>query len=205
MSPGSQGLPGLMDIPSGAQRRLCKQRAYAMLRKGFQPREAGIFRSREPEPQLRRSSPSRRSRSCLRHFFVLYPPGFFEMKRKLIYVKNGLCRCRSIGKRNFPKMFFFQMCRLDPGFQIRGQGPIFIPRSLRCVALPRGETVFPRKKPSGITQRKPGPRQASQPLKCMHSVRTHWLSGKRVRCLTVWLPEAASVYGTPNGTGIIPY
>lgn len=94
-------------------------RAYAMLRKGFQPREAGIFRSREPEPQLRRSSPSRRSRSCLRHFFVLYPPGFFEMKRKLIYVKNGLCRCRSIGKRNFPKMFFFQMCRLDPGFQIR--------------------------------------------------------------------------------------
>ena len=41
----------------------------------------------------------------------------------------------------------------------------------------------------------------SQPLKCMHSVRTHWLSGKRVRCLTVWLPEAASVYGTPNGTG----
>ena len=119
MSPGSQGLPGLMDIPSGAQRRLCKQRAYAMLRKGFQPREAGIFRSREPEPQLRRSSPSRRSRSCLLHFFVLYPPGFFEMKRKLIYVKNGLCRCRSIGKRNFPKMFFFQMCRLDPGFQIR--------------------------------------------------------------------------------------
>ncbi|PNC25688.1 hypothetical protein CXU14_00825 [Akkermansia muciniphila] len=94
-------------------------RAYAMLQKGFQPREAGIFRSREPEPQLRRSSPSRRSRSCLLHFFVLYPPGFFEMKRKLIYVKNGLCRCRSIGKRNFPKMFFFQMCRLDPGFQIR--------------------------------------------------------------------------------------
>ena len=34
----------------------------------------------------------------------------------------------------------------------------------------------------------------------MHSVRTHWLSGKRVRCLPVWLPEAASVYGAPNGT-----
>ena len=35
VSPGSQGLPGLMDIPSGAQRRLCKQELTPCSRRGF--------------------------------------------------------------------------------------------------------------------------------------------------------------------------